>query len=87
MLLGSIYLLAAMSKAGCDNIVSSSSATVYFVLYYLPYDEAHPTNPLNSYGRTNLIIERLLGKFAILFFFPLNPLKSIRAYLFRIAQQ
>ena len=44
---GSISLLAAMSKVGCKNIVFSSSATVYGKPQYIPYDEEHPTNPVN----------------------------------------
>ena len=36
---GSISLLSAMSKAECNNIIFSSSATVYGVPKYLPYDE------------------------------------------------
>jgi UDP-glucose 4-epimerase len=58
---GSISLLAAMSKAGCKNIVFSSSATVYGKPQYLPYDEEHPTNPVNPYGRTKLIIENIIS--------------------------
>jgi len=58
---GSISLLTAMSKAECDNIVFSSSATVYGKPQYLPYDEEHPTNPVNPYGRTKLIIENLIS--------------------------
>jgi len=57
---GSISLLTAMSKAGCKNIVFSSSATVYGKPQYLPYDEKHPTNPANPYGRTKLIIENII---------------------------
>ncbi len=57
---GSISLLTAMSKADCNNIVFSSSATVYGIPEYLPYDELHPTNPVNPYGRTKLIIEELI---------------------------
>jgi UDP-glucose 4-epimerase len=57
---GSISLLTAMSKAECNNIVFSSSATVYGVPIYLPYDEEHPTNPVNPYGRTKLIIENMV---------------------------
>jgi UDP-glucose 4-epimerase len=57
---GSISLLAAMSKAGCGNIVFSSSATVYGKPEYLPYDEEHPTNPVNPYGRTKLMIENII---------------------------
>ena len=57
---GSVSLLTAMSKAGCNNIVFSSSATVYGKPHYLPYDEEHPTNPVNPYGRTKLIIENII---------------------------
>ena len=57
---GSISLLAAMSKAECNNIVFSSSATVYGKPHYLPYDEEHPTNPVNPYGRTKLMIENII---------------------------
>ena len=49
-----------MSKAECNNIVFSSSATVYGDPKYLPYDEEHPTNPVNPYGRTKLIIENII---------------------------
>ena len=58
---GSISLLTAMSKAECNNIVFSSSATVYGEPQYLPYDEEHPTNPVNPYGRTKLIIENIIN--------------------------
>ena len=57
---GSISLLTAMSKAECNKIVFSSSATVYGEPEYLPYDEKHPTNPVNPYGRTKLIIENII---------------------------
>ncbi|MDB4191233.1 UDP-glucose 4-epimerase GalE [Amylibacter sp.] len=57
---GSISLITAMSKAGCNNIVFSSSATVYGEPKYLPYDEEHPTNPVNPYGRTKLSIENII---------------------------
>ena len=50
-----------MSKVKCDNIVFSSSATVYGKPQYLPYDEEHPTNPVNPYGRTKLIIENIIN--------------------------
>jgi len=61
---GSVSLLTAMSKAGCDNIVFSSSATVYGKPQYLPYDEEHPTNPVNPYGRSKLIIENIIRDWA-----------------------
>ena len=57
---GSITLLAAMDRAGCNNIVFSSSATVYGSPHYLPYDEFHPTAPVNPYGFSKLMVEQIL---------------------------
>jgi len=57
---GSISLLDAMDRADCMKIVFSSSATVYGSPDYLPYDEKHPTCPVNPYGKTKLIVEKLI---------------------------
>ena len=57
---GSISLLSAMDRAGCTKVVFSSSATVYGNPEYLPYDESHPTCPVNPYGRTKLMVENIL---------------------------
>ena len=57
---GTAVLLGAMERAGCNNIVFSSSATVYGEPQYLPCDENHPLAPINPYGRTKLMGENLL---------------------------
>jgi len=57
---GSIAVIAAMERAGCTNIVFSSSAAVYGDPEYLPYDEEHPTRPVNPYGRTKLMAEQII---------------------------
>lgn len=57
---GTLALLHAMDRAGCRKIIFSSSATVYGDPVYLPYDEAHPTNPTSVYGQTKLIAEGML---------------------------
>lgn len=59
-----IRLLTAMHEAGVRRLVFSSSATVYGKPQYLPFDEAHPTDPVNPYGRTKLHIEQMLGDLA-----------------------
>lgn len=58
---GTVSLLRAMEEVGCSKLVFSSSATVYGTPDYLPYDEAHPTNPVNPYGRTKRVVEELLS--------------------------
>lgn len=61
---GTLALLHAMDKVGCKQLIFSSSATVYGDPVYLPYDEAHPTNPTSVYGRTKLIAEQMLQDWA-----------------------
>ena len=61
---GTIRLLQAMDAAGCRSIVFSSSATVYGIPQYLPYDEAHPVQPVNPYGRTKYFIEEIIRDWA-----------------------
>ena len=58
---GTSTLLQAMDQVGCRQIIFSSSATVYGEPVYLPLDEAHPTNPLNPYGRTKLMAEQIIA--------------------------
>jgi UDP-glucose 4-epimerase len=57
---GSLSLIRAMQENAIKKIVFSSSATVYGEPQYLPYDEDHPTNPVNPYGCTKLFIEEIL---------------------------
>ena len=61
---GSISLLEAMKQTDVKTIVFSSSATVYGEPQYLPYDEEHPLNPINTYGRTKLQVEEILQDLA-----------------------
>jgi UDP-glucose 4-epimerase len=62
---GSICLLQAMQKVGIKTFVFSSSATVYGEPQYLPYDEDHPTNPMNPYGQSKLQVEETLRDLAV----------------------
>ncbi len=57
---GSLSIIRAMQQNKVKKIVFSSSATVYGEPQYLPYDEDHPKNPINPYGRTKLFIEEIL---------------------------
>ena len=57
---GTLTLLHVMKKAGCKNMVFSSSATVYGKPETVPIREDFPTSVTNPYGRTKLVIEDIL---------------------------
>jgi len=61
---GAIALLQAMARHGAERIVFSSSATVYGVPEFLPYTENHRLDAINPYGRSKLMIERIIADHA-----------------------
>ena len=63
--IGTECLLNALKSFNCSHFIFSSSATVYGNPEYLPYDEEHPTNPINNYGRTKLEAEKLIHDWSI----------------------
>ena len=57
----SINLLNACQDTGVKRVVYlSSGGTVYGVPQSYPIKESHPTNPINAYGVTKLIVEKYL---------------------------
>mmetsp|Transcript_6631 Transcript_6631/g.15184 ORF Transcript_6631/g.15184 Transcript_6631/m.15184 type:complete len:345 (-) Transcript_6631:52-1086(-) len=58
-LVGTINILKSMQKSGCNNIVFSSSATVYLP-NEKPIDEEQPLGCSNPYGWTKYMIEQFL---------------------------
>jgi len=58
--IGFINLLDVMKEAGTKNIILSSSAGVYGNPVKLPIEEDDLKNPLNPYGETKYIMERML---------------------------
>jgi len=58
--IGFTNLLAAMKENGVNNIILSSSAGVYGNPVKVPVEEDDPKNPLNPYGETKYIMERML---------------------------
>lgn len=59
-----LTLLEAMRDYKVGPLVFSSTAAVYGEPLYTPIDEQHPTNPLNPYGRSKLMVEHMLADFA-----------------------
>jgi len=60
---GTLNLLSAMLEAGVKDIVFSSTCATYGEPKYTPIDELHPQNPINPYGATKLMIERILADY------------------------
>jgi UDP-glucose 4-epimerase len=55
-----VRLLNAACKAGARYFVFSSSAAVYGEPQAVRISESHPTQPVNPYGRSKLMIEQML---------------------------
>jgi len=55
-----LNLLDAMRDAGVNRIVFSSTAAVYGNPQQIPITEDHPRQPVNPYGESKLMVERLL---------------------------
>lgn len=60
----SISFLNFLIKKGVNKIIFSSSAAVYGAPEYTPIDEEHTKKPINNYGLTKLIIEKILDSYA-----------------------
>jgi len=59
-IVGGINLLDAMLKHGIRKFIFSSSAAVYGEPRTTPIEEDHPKIPVNSYGESKLMFERIL---------------------------
>ena len=57
---GGMSLLDTMVKHGVCRLVFSSSAAVYGEPRSVPIPEDHPQEPINAYGESKLIFERML---------------------------
>jgi UDP-glucose-4-epimerase GalE len=57
---GTLNLLDAMRYAGVDTIVFSSTCATYGDPVRVPIDEFHPQAPVNPYGESKLMVEKML---------------------------
>jgi UDP-arabinose 4-epimerase len=58
---GTLSLLNAMRAAKVGRLVFSSTCAVYGSPEIVPIDESNPTAPLNPYGESKLMVEKMLG--------------------------
>lgn len=77
---GSLNLFRAMLENDVKKIVFSSTAATYGEPVYTPIDETHPQEPINPYGSSKLMIERILDDYDRAY-----GLKSVRLRYFNVA--
>lgn len=77
---GTLNLLKAMLEHDVKKIVFSSTAATYGEPEYVPIDENHPQNPINTYGTTKLMIEKIMDDYDKAY-----GLKSVRLRYFNVA--
>ena len=57
---GTLALLESMRATKSSHLLFSSTCASYGIPQYVPIDEAHPQAPINAYGWSKMIIERIL---------------------------
>ncbi len=63
--ISTLVLLEAMLEKGIKNFVFSSTCATYGIPQSIPLTEDHPQNPINPYGMTKLMVEKILADFDI----------------------
>jgi UDP-glucose 4-epimerase len=79
-LVGSLNLINAMVENKVDKIVYSSTAAIYGDPDYVPIDEEHGAHPINPYGHSKIMVEKILDDCDVS-----NGLKSVRLRYFNVA--
>ena len=77
---GTINLLGKMLENNVKKIVFSSTAATYGEPNYIPIDENHPQNPINPYGMSKLMIEKIMDDYSKAY-----DLRSVRLRYFNVA--
>ncbi len=78
--MGTLNLLKACQESGIKNFVFSSSCAVYGNPQKLPLKEDHSLLPINPYGHTKMICEKMLADFCATY-----PMKFLSLRYFNVA--
>ncbi len=62
--IGTLNLLDIMQENKVNKIVFSSTCATYGNPQYVPLDEKHQQSPINPYGQTKLVIEKIFEDYA-----------------------
>ncbi|HNV70540.1 MAG TPA: UDP-glucose 4-epimerase GalE [Candidatus Ozemobacteraceae bacterium] len=63
--LGSLHLLEVMRETGVQMLVFSSTCATYGIPGTIPIPEDHPQHPINPYGASKLMMERMMADFSV----------------------
>lgn len=74
-----IVLLEAMKKHNCRDIIFSSTAAIYGEPKYTPIDENHEHNPINAYGESKLMFEKIIDWYHSAYGFRYNLFRYFNA--------
>jgi UDP-glucose 4-epimerase len=58
-----LNLLNAMGEAGVKRFIFSSTAATFGETVYVPINEEHPQQPVNPYGQSKLMVEKILADY------------------------
>ena len=62
--INTLNLLEAMKEAGVQRFIYSSTAAVYGIPAQIPVDEQAPLQPINPYGASKMMVEKVLADLA-----------------------
>jgi UDP-arabinose 4-epimerase len=77
---GTLNLLEVMRDLNVSHMVFSSTCATYGIPQTIPIPEIHPQNPINPYGASKLMVERMLADFGMA-----NGFRSISLRYFNAA--
>ncbi len=77
---GSQTVLESARKHDVDRVVNASSSSVYGKPEYLPYDEAHPHEPVSPYGASKVAVEHYMRVYTEVYGLPTVSLRYFTVY-------
>lgn len=77
---GTLNILEACLNSKVKKLINASSSSVYGKVAYLPFDEAHPQNPISPYGVSKLAAEHYCRVFSEIHGLPTISLRLFTVY-------
>jgi UDP-glucose 4-epimerase len=74
-----LVLLDVMKENGCNKMIFSSTAALFGDPDYTPIDETHPEKPINAYGESKLMFEKILDWYHLAYGLQFNSFRYFNA--------